>query len=347
MGSNVIRDIVIPSLEELWKGFSGDESFNATSILDSISEKLKELSGNTEETGGVFSGFFRTIGELLSELKPLITDGVFPLIGGLFELVKTLFNFISDNAEGLKTAIGGIVDVIVGLVDFIAGLLTGDGDRSVGGFVKVLEGLVFTIYGVLKTLDDMVTDIFKGIFEFIANGLLTLVEGIFGKNLDDIQTKVSDFINGVDLKVSDLILIVTNPISLLFDDLYLMFSNFIERIKNIDFPGPHISYTDKTILGKTISIPNIEWYDRGGIFTGPQIIGVGEKRPEFVGALEDLGIVFEKAIANQAGILPAGENVVININHPVVREENDIRKLSKQVIEEYERYNRNNRRGGF
>jgi hypothetical protein len=32
----------------------------------------------------------------------------------------------------------------------------------------------------------------------------------------------------------------------------------------------------------------VQWYDKGGIFDHPSIIGVGEKRPEFVGALDDL-----------------------------------------------------------
>ena len=32
----------------------------------------------------------------------------------------------------------------------------------------------------------------------------------------------------------------------------------------------------------------MSWYDKGGIFDSPTVIGVGEKRPEFVGALDDL-----------------------------------------------------------
>lgn len=44
----------------------------------------------------------------------------------------------------------------------------------------------------------------------------------------------------------------------------------------------------------TRSVPSVDWYDKGGIFTGPQVIGVGEKRPEFVGALEDLEVIVKK-----------------------------------------------------
>lgn len=46
------------------------------------------------------------------------------------------------------------------------------------------------------------------------------------------------------------------------------------------------------------SVPSfdVDWFDKGGIFTGPQIIGVGEKRPEFVGALEDLEVIVKRAM---------------------------------------------------
>lgn len=45
----------------------------------------------------------------------------------------------------------------------------------------------------------------------------------------------------------------------------------------------------------------INWYDKGGVFNSPNIIGVGEKRPEFVGALDDLRqIVRDEANTSQA-----------------------------------------------
>lgn len=61
-----------------------------------------------------------------------------------------------------------------------------------------------------------------------------------------------------------------------------------------DFDLPHIKLPHFDIKGKFSidppSIPHVgvNWYDKGGIFNSAQIIGVGEKRPEFVGALDDL-----------------------------------------------------------
>lgn len=66
----------------------------------------------------------------------------------------------------------------------------------------------------------------------------------------------------------------------------------VKPFKNIHIPMPHFDFSVsyKSIAGVTFPVPkvDVEWYDRGGIFTRPTIIGVGEKRPEFVGALDDL-----------------------------------------------------------
>jgi hypothetical protein len=50
---------------------------------------------------------------------------------------------------------------------------------------------------------------------------------------------------------------------------------------------------------------SVSWYDKGGIFTQPSIIGVCEKRPEFVGALDDL----REIVREEAGV----GNVTINV----------------------------------
>ena len=48
----------------------------------------------------------------------------------------------------------------------------------------------------------------------------------------------------------------------------------------------------------------MDWYDKGGIFSSPTVIGVGERRPEFVGALDDLrAIVREEAGAGSTQLL--------------------------------------------
>lgn len=66
---------------------------------------------------------------------------------------------------------------------------------------------------------------------------------------------------------------------------------------------PHIKLPHFRISGgfslSPLRVPHlaVDWYDKGGIFNNPAIIGVGEKRPEFVGALDDL----RKIVAEESG----------------------------------------------
>ena len=83
-------------------------------------------------------------------------------------------------------------------------------------------------------------------------------------------------------------------------------AGIVERIKalfnfslKLDIKVPHISISGGEPpygIGGKGSLPSfsVSWYDQGGIFNKPSIIGVGEKRPEFVGALDDLREIFRE-----------------------------------------------------
>ncbi len=81
----------------------------------------------------------------------------------------------------------------------------------------------------------------------------------------------------------------------------------IDRIKsffNFSWSLPKIKMPHFRISGRFSlnppSIPSfgVDWYDKGGIFSGPSVIGVGEKRPEFVGALDDLRAIVREESAS-------------------------------------------------
>ncbi len=66
----------------------------------------------------------------------------------------------------------------------------------------------------------------------------------------------------------------------------------INGIKSLHIPMPHFHFSVDwhSVGGVDFPVPDVgvNWYDKGGIFSSPTVIGVGEKRPEFVGALDDL-----------------------------------------------------------
>lgn len=77
------------------------------------------------------------------------------------------------------------------------------------------------------------------------------------------------------------------------------------------------------------SAASVSWYDSGGVFRRPTIIGVGERRPEFVGALDDLRKIVREETANNS--------VMITGNSFVVREEADINKIATALARKMER----------
>jgi len=111
---------------------------------------------------------------------------------------------------------------------------------------------------------------------------------------------------------------------------------FIDGFKSLKIPTPHISKTGSYSVGvgdMSVSIPTfgVNWYDKGGIFKSPSIIGVGEKRPEFVGALDDLRDIFRSELSESGS-----GDLIVNMNGPVtVRDDNDILRIAKALYAMY------------
>lgn len=58
------------------------------------------------------------------------------------------------------------------------------------------------------------------------------------------------------------------------------------------------NYKTGAVPSVAVGASNIQWYDQGGLFDTPQIIGVAERRPEFVGAAEDLNKFISGAVSD-------------------------------------------------
>ena len=67
------------------------------------------------------------------------------------------------------------------------------------------------------------------------------------------------------------------------DSFYGIGGKITSAFGSINFPKAHISWEKSfELMGKTIKIPTIEWYARGGFVDGATLIGAGEAGPEMI-----------------------------------------------------------------
>ena len=113
-------------------------------------------------------------------------------------------------------------------------------------------------------------------------------------------------------------------------------SFFTTMFDGVHFKTPHFTFSGSMnpLKWADEGVPKIgvDWYAKGGIFSGAQVIGVGESGDEAVVPLSNRTKVkpFAQAVAQEMGG-GAGGGLTINVGELVVREEADIRKVAQEL----------------
>lgn len=329
---------------EKTKNAQGDferTSDGAANSSRKLKESIKEVSG-----------------ELGEALLPIIT----PIIEKLTELAKSFSN-ISPEGKNLIVTIGLIVAALGPIVGLIGGIITVLGLllTPVGLVVGAITGLIavgVALYANWEKMPEILSNIWNGI-----KVSALLIWGQFKQSLLDIWNAVTSSIilkaseiwsgiKGTFNSIKDTVLDVWNSVKAKTSEVWNnvkssiegpinrardIVSNAINAIKNMfnfEFRWPKIKLPHFTIQGSMNPIKwltegtpklGVNWYDKGGIFTSPQVIGVGEKRPEFVGALDDLRFLIGSELDKRKG------GVVYNVTfNATVRSDDDIRRISQE-----------------
>lgn len=212
-------------------------------------------------------------------------------------------------------------------------------------FAMIKEAIAYIIVSIATTIHDKI-ETMKQAFQSFKDKVQAIVDAVKQKfeNLkqsvvnvaDKIRDKFNNMKDGINSAIenvktkiqslADKVLHVKDKISEYIDKIKDFFKNLVLKIPKPSLPKLpqfEVTWTTKSFLGQDISIPHvgINWYDKGGIFSHPSIIGVGEKRPEFVGALDDL----RKIVREESG-----GTVTINVYGA---EGQDVRQLANIVMD--------------
>lgn len=290
-----------------------------TNMKDNMSQRLNEMKSVYDEHGGGLKG---TAAVLLDNIKSRYQqtyEGINELTGGkLGEAVNIAKERMSNMKDGVAEKLSNIKT------------------NTSESFGNVKESISSKLNSAKET----------------ASNLLSRLSSTFNSNGGDISSVTSQFMSNVQGSIGDRLYSAYgdahNILGYIADSFFDNFDyakkvvkNAINYIKGLfdfswslpDIALPHFSISGSFSLNPP-SVPSIgiSWYDKGGIFSSPTVIGVGEKRPEFVGALDDLrAIVREEA----GGSTDTGIMSLMNVMVQMVKTQNAMQERLINACEEY------------
>lgn len=282
-------------------------------FIQMITDKWNSLSPGTQE-------MIAKIGIIAAVLGPVLV-----VLGTVVSTIGSLIGVISSviGVMGALAAPIGVVIAIVAAVIAVLVLLTKNWDKvkaaavALGAKIKaVFDGIKTAIQNAMLAALLVIATIWNNIKARIALAVQNIKTKVT-TTFTNIKTTASNIFNSIRTTASNVWNKIKESITKPIEKAKETVKNIINKIKGF-FPIsignimkniklPHIKWHAKEVLGK-VKIPvfdGIDWYDKGGIFKDPSIIGVGEKRPEFVGALDDL----RKIVREESG----GQNITFNI----------------------------------
>lgn len=266
--ANELKETVV----EAWTNLKETVSQTVENLKTAVLEKWNALKDSVSET---VENIKSAVSEKWDALKTTVSDTVSNIKSTVSEKWTAIKDKVSETSDNIKTTAANAWDKVKDHMSERLNNMKTAYDQHGGG----LKG---TVAMAMQNVKDSYTDAFNAV-NTVTGGRLGDALGTARQKLSDIKQAFSDKMDGAYEAVKRAI----GWIKGLFD--------FSWSLPNISLP--HFSISGSFSLNPP-SVPSIgvDWYDKGGIFSSPTVIGVGEKRPEFVGALDDLrAIVREEA----------------------------------------------------
>lgn len=319
-----IAPVILFILKMLWDNVKG--------VIDGA---LKIIMGLIKVFAGLFTGDFGKMWEGIKQIFFGAIQAVWNLInllmfgrilGGIKAFVvksgEFFTGFGTKAVEIFKNLDTYLFDFVNSMFSKIIGVFKGFVDQGVSNFntLRTFGASIFeSLWAAIRTVSSNIASGVKGFFldmytgaKFHMDGLLTKAQSIFNSVKDAI----------------------TNPI----DTAKTLVGKAIDAIKGfftnmkVKIPVPQfdLSTGHKDVAGISIPYPKLDvsWHDKGGVFYGPQVIGVGEKRPEFVGALDDL----RKIVREETGSNGKGNTYNFYPQKAIIDKDDIIRSLQRLEV---------------
>lgn len=248
------------TIKEKWNGIKSNTSEAWSNVKESVSQKWNDMKSKIAN-----SAIGQTVGQVWDAAKQTTTDRL--------ASIKAAYDVHGGGMTGAVAATGEVIKQ-----HFSSGF----------GFIDTLTNGKFS--SMTSTVQGKMSDIGSSV-----SGKLEEVKGFF-------TSKLGSAASATDLLLGNIASAATTKMQNMKDTIRGALDNITGFFGGLHWELPKIKLPHFSISGSFSldppSVPHlgVDWYDKGGIFSSPTVIGVGEKRPEFVGALDDLrSIVREEA----------------------------------------------------
>lgn len=305
---------------------------------------LEPVSQETLDKANEFNDKLDTIKAMGSqafiELGAKIAEALLPYMEKLVTVVGNVISWLNNLSPQALTIIG----IVAGAIAVLAPLLLIVGKLAfaissiinlvsvVGPVIAGLAGPIGIAIAIIAALIAIGIVLYKNWDKIKATAIA--VKNAVVKAFNGLKTAITNTFNAIKATATKvwngIKSAVLKPVEALRDKIKAIIEKikgfFSFKVKAPKIPLPHFSIKpDGWKLGDLVKgkIPSlgIKWYDQGGIFDRPSVIGVGEKRPEFVGALDDL----RKIVREESG---ASSPITINVYGT---DNMDVNELAKEI----------------
>ena len=261
-------------------------------ISSALSGIMNIISGILDIIVGIFTGDLDRIWQGVQSVFGAILNFIGTILQSIWNVISSIFSAIVSTIGTALQAIWNVVQVIwnaiksviTTVVSAIASFISSAWNSIKSTISSVLSGISSTVSSVWNSIKSTISNVISGIKSAVSTGF------------NAVRSTVSSIGASIKGTVSSVFNAVKNTISNVMNGAKSIVSGALSRISGFfsscRLQLPHIALPHFSISGSLSinppSVPHlsVSWYEKGGVFDKPSVIGVGENGQEAVMPLE-------------------------------------------------------------